>query len=109
MPKFKTLPKSFYEPSAKVVAPLLLGHWLIRNTPEGPSGGAIVEVEAYLSDDPACHGAPGPTPLAPIPTAASATPTASPAATLTPTSPTLAASPTIVPTDSATAIPKRCP
>src|SRR5256885_777075 len=62
MPKFKALPKSFYEPSAKVVAPSLLGHWLIRNTPEGPCGGPIVEVEAYLTDDPACHGAPGPTP-----------------------------------------------
>ena len=62
MRKFKPLPKSFYEPSAKIVAPLLLGHWLIRNTPAGPCGGAIVETEAYLSDDPACHGAPGPTP-----------------------------------------------
>jgi len=60
--EFIPLPKSFYEPSAKVVAPGLLGHWLIRNTPEGPCGGAIVETEAYLSDDPACHAARGPTP-----------------------------------------------
>lgn len=50
------LPKSFYEPSASVVAPLLLGHWLVRNTPNGPSGGIIVETEAYLANDPACHG-----------------------------------------------------
>jgi DNA-3-methyladenine glycosylase len=62
MTQFKPLPESFYEPSAKSVAPLLLGHWLIRNTPEGPCGGEIVETEAYLCDDPACHGAPGPTP-----------------------------------------------
>jgi DNA-3-methyladenine glycosylase len=56
------LPKSFYEPSAKVVAARLLGHFLIRNTPMGPAGGPIVETEAYLTDDPACHGAPGLTP-----------------------------------------------
>lgn len=61
IPTLAPLPESFYEPSAKVVAPQLLGHFLIRNTPIGPAGGPIVETEAYLSDDPACHGAPGPT------------------------------------------------
>jgi len=60
--KFAPLPRIFYEPSADVVAPLLLGHWLIRNTPAGPCGGPIVETEAYLSNDPACHGAVGETP-----------------------------------------------
>jgi len=61
MRSFGPLPRRFYEPSAKAVAPALLGHWLIRNTPNGPCGGPIVETEAYLVGDPACHGAPGPT------------------------------------------------
>ena len=55
----RPLPSRFYEPSAQAVAPALLGHWLIRNTPKGPCGGPIVETEAYLVDDPACHGARG--------------------------------------------------
>lgn len=61
MKSFSPLPRSFYEPSAKAVAADLLGHFLIRNTPEGPCGGAIVETEAYLVGDAASHGAPGPT------------------------------------------------
>lgn len=51
------LPASFYEPSAEFVAPKLLGHFLLRRTPDGKwAGGAIVEAEAYLANDPACHG-----------------------------------------------------
>jgi len=61
MRRLKPLPRSFYQPSARVVAPALLGHWLIRNTANGVCGGPIVEAEAYLAGDPACHGAPGPT------------------------------------------------
>lgn len=57
----RPLPGKFYEPSAEIVAPRLLGHWLIRNTPRGPAGGIIVETEAYLAGDPACHAFNGPT------------------------------------------------
>lgn len=53
--KLEPLPRSFYEPSAADVAPRLLGHWLLRRTPAGLLGGPIVETEAYLEGDPACH------------------------------------------------------
>jgi DNA-3-methyladenine glycosylase len=56
------LPRTFYEPSAELVAPRLLGHVLVRNTPKGPMAGIIVETEAYIVGDPACHGFPGETP-----------------------------------------------
>lgn len=49
------LPRSFFEPSAEVVARRLLGQWLIRRTRSGLCGGPIVETEAYLAHDPACH------------------------------------------------------
>lgn len=62
MTEFIPFSRDFYEPSAQAVAPALLGHWLVRNTGRGPAGGAIVETEAYLADDPACHAAPGMTP-----------------------------------------------
>ena len=47
--------REFYGDSAVEVAPRLLGHWLIRRGPLGPMGGPIVEAEAYLENDPACH------------------------------------------------------
>jgi DNA-3-methyladenine glycosylase len=53
--RWDPLPRRLYEPSADVVAPRLLGHWLIRQTSEGPCGGVIVETEAYLHTEPACH------------------------------------------------------
>jgi len=49
------LPREFYEPSAKVVAKRLLGHWLVRRTPNGFAGGPIVEAEGYITNDPGCH------------------------------------------------------
>jgi DNA-3-methyladenine glycosylase len=53
--RLKPLPRDFYEPSARVVAPRLLGHWLIRRTAEGFAGGHIIETEAYVKNDPASH------------------------------------------------------
>lgn len=53
--QFRTLPRDFYGPSAKKVAPALLGHYLVRRTNEGFCGGIIVETEAYVKDDPSCH------------------------------------------------------
>lgn len=51
------LPASFYGRSAGFVAPKLLGHFLLRRKPDGTwAGGPIVETEAYLANDPACHG-----------------------------------------------------
>ena len=44
------LPRAFYELSAADVAPLLLGHFLLRRTNQGWCGGPIVETEAYLTD-----------------------------------------------------------
>ena len=42
----QALSREFYEPSAEVVASALLGHFLLRSTPDGLCGGVIVETEA---------------------------------------------------------------
>jgi DNA-3-methyladenine glycosylase len=62
MSRLKPLPREFFAPSAEEVAPALLGHYLLRKTARGWCGGPIVETEAYLIKDPACHGAVGLTP-----------------------------------------------
>jgi DNA-3-methyladenine glycosylase len=55
LPQFTPLPRKFFLPTAEIVAPKLLGHWLVRRTNDGIAGGIIIEIEAYLREDPACH------------------------------------------------------
>jgi DNA-3-methyladenine glycosylase len=57
----KVLPRGFYDRPAELVAPDLLGKVLWRRHHDGLAGGIIVETEAYLRNDPACHAARGPT------------------------------------------------
>ena len=52
---FSPLPREFYESSAEIVSPALLGHFLLRRVDDQWIGGEIVETEAYLVGDPACH------------------------------------------------------
>lgn len=52
---FSLFDRKFYEASAKTVAPDLLGHYLLRRIGGQWCGGYIVETEAYIENDPACH------------------------------------------------------
>jgi DNA-3-methyladenine glycosylase len=55
--------QAFYEQPTLELARALIGMTLLRATPEGTSGGVIVETEGYLSAcDPAAHGYLRPTP-----------------------------------------------
>ena len=59
MRKVRRLKRKFYDRDPREVCPDLLGKVLLRHESNQVISGRIVEVEAYLSNDPAAHSAVG--------------------------------------------------
>ena len=53
--QFCILPAAFFRADTITIAKNLLGKLLVHKTAQGTLAGRIVETEAYLNDDPACH------------------------------------------------------
>ncbi|MBI1841094.1 MAG: DNA-3-methyladenine glycosylase [Verrucomicrobia bacterium] len=51
----RPLAREFFMAPTEVVASRLLGHFLLRRVDGAWLGGPVVETEAYLEEDPACH------------------------------------------------------
>jgi len=59
--RYRPVPAGFFSAGTVSVARALLGKVLVSQSPEGRTAGRIVETEAYLRDDAACHASRGET------------------------------------------------